>query len=779
LGDCQVQIPGDSVYIDTMYTRQNVVDKFLSREFQDIQAGMGDRTQVCAIIGPTLTESHEGMSSITENFDIPQVAYNSINHRLSRSDLFPRFSRVIPEATDWGTTLANAINRDVWRREFLAIVYEPDYGDQFESPLEGAEDTLGNFFTITEEISEGSDASVRRALEEVKAEGYRTIMYIGDRFELLDDIARIADELGLLGEGYFWILNGDVVPPKMLATVNNRVGSSLDKFLDGAAVFTNYDPFVYNPTDDAFLNAWKSQDPLLTEILNSLSPVNSDAAASDAHYFASSSYFQTETPTEYASFMYDAVMAVGISGCMYNRSSGSGHFDRILHVDFTGASGHVRFKIDEDRVHQNTRDMRDVEFGLHNIRPLETDSNGLRGYESVLYALWSNDNEYVNDTGHSEDGAWKVIDGAEFQFYGQSILEPGPTRTVAEANYIPMGTQTVGFVLVALSCFLSLFSAGWVFLHRQEKLVLASQPPFLYLLCLGSIFVAISLIFVSFDEDKGWSKSQLDAGCSVFPWFFTCGYLTIYASLTCKLWRLSQLMQFQRRVVTIYQALTPFGVIMVSTFIILLTWQIKDPLHWNRDIVSYDPLESYGECQISDGSSIHAYLFPLGFLIVVLVISTASYAWKLKDVQTDLSESRWIFFGIFTHLQTWAVGIPIVIITDGTSREAGYMMMAALTFVFSTTMVGFVIWPKIFVWFQDKYLGGADKKTIRISTQPADNFRVSGLNRTISAQSQPLTRSNSAESSKELGVLRKKALDYDQREESKLSEAESFRQEYP
>ena len=655
--DCPITLPANSLYQDSGFSRDQTVDTFLKREFEDVQKGVNPATQVCAIIGPVETEAHDGLSALTENFDIPQLAYASIQHRLSRTDLFPRFVRLIPDATDWGETLAKAFNRDLWQRNYLAIIYEPDYGDDFESPLEDAEDDLPNFLTITEEVDElEGDDSIEDALNEVVKEGYRTIMYIGDRFTLLDDIARVADGMGLLGEGYFWIISGAALQPAMLPTVRAQVGSPLDKLLNGAAMFTNYDPFVYNATSDKFLEAWKNQNEQLIAELNAKSPkpqgdeegVAGNIVSDASFYTAESDYFETEVPTEYASFIYDAVVAAGIGACRAFVQDGENgqHYESILQSSFTGASGNVRFKNNDDGEPENSRDMTDVTFGIHNIRPTETDASGQRGYESILFATWNEENEHINPQGEVESGAWKVLDGVDFLYFGQTSDEPTPLRTVANANYIPTSTQRIGFALVGLSCFLSLASGGWVLVNRKEKIVTAGQPPFLYILCFGSILVAISLIFISFDEDKGFSKTQLDRGCSVFPWLFMFGYLTIYCSLLCKLWRLSKLMQLRRRKVTIHQVLAPFGIIMLCTLLVLLIWQLNDPLVWVRTVVNLDPLETYGECRVE--GNLLAYLIPLGFLIVLVTVGTAVYAWKLKDVQSDLSESKYV--DIVTHI---------------------------------------------------------------------------------------------------------------------------------
>ena len=147
----------------------------------------------------------------------------------------------------------------------MGIIYDRDYGEMFEDPLEDVEDEL-DYETMTEGFVEGDMGSIESALEEVIAEGYHTICLITKRFEILDDIAKVADELGLVGPDYFWLITGDALPPSLLPTVRLEKGSPLDKMLNGAALFTNYDPFVYEPQGDAFLQeVWKTQDSAMVD----------------------------------------------------------------------------------------------------------------------------------------------------------------------------------------------------------------------------------------------------------------------------------------------------------------------------------------------------------------------------------------------------------------------------------------------------------------------------------------------------------------------------------
>ena len=348
-------------------------------------------------------------------------------------------------------------------------------------------------------------------------------------------------------------------------------------------------------------------------------------------------------------------------------------------------------------------------------------------YESVLTYLYSNENEHVRADGVSEKGAWAPVDGTEFLFFDGTVNEPMPRRDIANAHYLSKGVQITGFVLAGLAFCFAVVSGAWVFANRKNKLIMASQPGFLYLLCFGAALVAPSAVFLGFDERNGASEKQLDALCSAFPWFFVIGYLTMYGALFSKLWRLSKLLQLRRKAVNSNQVLLPFVVIIACSFIVLIVWQVVDPLVWDRAVTSVgnEAYETFGQCSSVD-NGILPFLVPLGVLIFLAVTTTAVFSWKLRNVQSELSEARWIFAGIFIHMQTWLVGVPVLYITNGVSRDASYVLFVLLGFTFSTSQVALVIGPKCYANIRDKYFGGAAAPKPHICIM-GNTTRVSGL----------------------------------------------------
>jgi hypothetical protein len=382
-----------------------------------------------------------------------------------------------------------------------------------------------------------------------------------------------------------------------------------------------------------------------------------------------------------------------------------------------------------------------------------------------------------------EKGAWRNVEDTEFLFFDGTATAPLAKRTVADANYLSSSVRIIGFCLVGLSLAFSLGTAAWVFFQRKSRLITASQPEFLYLLCFGAALVATSLVFLSFDERQGFSNKKLSRMCSAFPWFFVIGYMVMYAALFSKLWRLSKLLSMRRRAIDVKQVLLPFCVILAASFIVLVVWQVVDPYTWVRSEINDDPLETLGECQSRDRADdgILPYIIPLLFLFLIVCSMTAVVAWRMKDVQAELSESKWIFFGIITHIQTWAVGIPVVIITKGVSRDAWYIIMASLAFIFPTSLVAFVIWPKIYVWARDKYFGGEPKQAVDLGAFTGrKGTQVTGLGGSDDRFSTPFPSDTSAtspvpemskitEMESDIRTLRQQLSEA----ESKVSEAES------
>lgn len=265
--------------------------------------------------------------------------------------------------------------------------------------------------------------------------------------------------------------------------------------------------------------------------------------------------------------------------------------------------------------------------------------------------------------------------------YGDQCNEP------VDYNYLT-NIRPAGLTMCALALALALVCGVWTQLHRKHRVVLASQPFFLRLICIGCFIMASAIIPLSIDDsiasNEGCSKS-----CMAFPWLLSIGFTTTFAALFSKVWRLNQVisnsMQMRRVAVKETDVILPFVVLMTANIAVLVAWTIVDPLQWVRT----EPFlfQSHGYCQSENADR---FLIPIGIingialilaniqgtcllvfygisLCICLSYTTSSYsfpAFRARNVSTEYSESSYIMFAMVSLLQSLIIGVPLLIIVN-------------------------------------------------------------------------------------------------------------------
>ena len=168
---------------------------------------------------------------------------------------------------------------------------------------------------------------------------------------------------------------------QLISILPTPPGSPRDKLLRGMAAVRVLDGFTWNESD-SFLSSWRSVDSSFVSRVNELNPVQ---VGQPGYFQAGDEYFQDpeNVPAPHSSFMYDAVMAVGMGACRaaLNDTQRSlqkdaygppplrnPHFTGIITTSFHGASGRVSFG---ERYWELTRDPESVVFGVYNIRTVD------------------------------------------------------------------------------------------------------------------------------------------------------------------------------------------------------------------------------------------------------------------------------------------------------------------------------------------------------------------------------------------------------------------------
>jgi hypothetical protein len=674
LGNCSVYFPGQ-VVADTQF------DHLVSTEavINTVQRQCTTDKQVpCGVIGPAIDRAALHLQSIAGALKIPQMVFYQMSGLLHDG------------ATVIGVTVSTqqhvvAMLSYLRGREFLFVVHGTrPQEEELANIIQRTAQDYDLQATIATVNGKPDDDAYRKVVRDIKMSGIKTIALNLQKTRTVANFARLLEEEGMFTSEYLYILNGASVPIDRFATMFAEIETDtpLDKLLSGALVFDQMDNFRWRG-DDPFLAAWRQQNSTFVDRMNSLMPLSPDKVG---FFRAPADFFQTVDPVNHVSYVYDSVMALGFGGCMEQKSSQTSpllpltnpYIDGILASEFDGASGHLSWK-----EKGSVRDSGGLYFGLYNLRRRKKvdESTGKTPFEAALVSLWS------KSTG------WEDTEGETLLFRDGSTAPLSTTREVLESNFLSAWVHGFGLALLGLAWalgFIGILLLGYL---RKDAIVQRAQPFFMQLLCGGSILTSTAIFTLSWDEGMGWSDHQLDIACMMTPWFFFVGHIVMLSVMFTKLWRVDKVMQFRRHIkVTVRNVLGPLVALLVATLAILVAWTVLDPWTWERAVVSELPYETYGEC---GNDRLWAFVGPLMGLLIFAEGTSAFFAWKTANVTDDFNDSSSIFFAICTHMQAWAIGVPILAVLGNSSSDATYLGRVLLIWIFSVSSIACVVYPKL------------------------------------------------------------------------------------
>lgn len=252
----------------------------------------------CAIAGPFSDQPALELSTLATAYQFPLVAYRAYNNRISEQAVNPFSSQVFPdlEASSeallsflFYTNRTNYINfiypandAGSQRREALTRLLDENEMQWFAEPYEVPLDYNGKQLYLT----------MRSLLEKVKEKGYRTIVVSLDDpvYEQIVPLSIAAEELGMLGNDYFWIWLGSI---DVFEDPSNLSVDSLDRLLQGSAWIAAGEEYFALPFQDPFYNTWVQQDEAFVERLEQVNPIE---AGEPGYVPASADYFQNIFP---------------------------------------------------------------------------------------------------------------------------------------------------------------------------------------------------------------------------------------------------------------------------------------------------------------------------------------------------------------------------------------------------------------------------------------------------------------------------------------------------
>ncbi|CAB9505250.1 Gamma-aminobutyric acid (GABA) B receptor [Seminavis robusta] len=302
--------------------------------------------------------------------------------------------------------------------------------------------------------------------------------------------------------------------------------------------------------------------------------------------------------------------------------------------------------------------------------------------------------------------------------YFDAVLTTNVHLTVVHRETLER-VRPYGLVLSALVVASAVAWSVWVVRQADHRVIRASQPVFLHMMCGGVLIMGLSIIPLSIDDSIAGSNDGCDKACMAFPWLLSMGFSITFAALFSKIRRINMIVantkQFRRVTVSTSDVMVPFVVICSLNVTILSIWTIVDPLVWMREDSSSSSsaeggVASVGYCSFNDSVFSVTCSILLVLVNFMAVVSSLVQLYRARGLSTMYSEGKYIAMAMGSMLQAFLSGIPILaVVTD--SPQVAYFVKSTIVFVVAMSLLTLTFLPKFFI--QQKEQSGDRTNSIR------------------------------------------------------------------
>jgi len=274
---------------------------------------------------------------------------------------------------------------------------------------------------------------------------------------------------------------------------------------------------------------------------------------------------------------------------------------------------------------------------------------------------------------------------------------PPPATVLLHLDPVARG---ICLALSALAMIASLFFLYFTISKREHRIVKASQPEFLILICIGCLLMASTIIPLSMDT-KVASERGCDVACQSKFWLISIGFCLAFTALFSKLWRVNRVMKnshgFKKVKVTPLDVIVPGAILLGCNILVLILWTVMSPLIWELKTLQYDefgrPKVQIGGCTSHDDGNALAYIGSLLAIDGIAILITLWQAYEARHITTDLSESKYIGLAVVAIFEASFIGVPVIYIVND-QPNAVLFLSSAIIFVSVLAILGFLFGPK-------------------------------------------------------------------------------------
>ena len=278
--------------------------------------------------------------------------------------------------------------------------------------------------------------------------------------------------------------------------------------------------------------------------------------------------------------------------------------------------------------------------------------------------------------------------GQAFMYAGNSTIAPPSLPLLQEKlNQIDFGVKIAGLALCGLVILMSMGWSLFTVLYRKVAVIQASQPVFLWMMCCGTFIMGCSIVPMSLEEPT--SISGLNIACMSSLWLLSVGFVTSFASLFSKLYRLNKVMskakQCRRVIVRAQDVLYPFFILLTLNVIVLSIWTAVAPLKWTRfpvnnvDIYGRS-LESFGKCA-SHNKTLETTFYMLLFVVNLSAVGFANWQSYIgRKHPSQYNETFHITISMASLFEASILSVPVLFLVQDSPSES-FLVRAILVTV--------------------------------------------------------------------------------------------------
>lgn len=466
----------------------------------------------CAFIGSRDSSETIATSTLTGLQGYPQLSGSATASELDDPGSHPLFARTVPSDRGSAVVFADFFYGTLGINRLIVLQISsggglPD-GRGFGRALElaAAIITKGQLSVVSVELALSEENSVQQVLGILQSSQYRHFLAVLDGNIDQNDLNLLMEEahkLGIAGTGehqwFFGGLDNSAGLPALISDQSFELGSALHTAYEGTGVL-----LLSDESDGTLLDRIRELNNTADlDYLSSALP-GSDRAVETIIPSIS------DLPGPYARYYYEAASAIGLAACDLDyddgvRLTGAQHYEKILLSGIPGPDGSLPYWQPEDDSSQMDR----AQLGLTDEGDYRSRDPRLADYVVLNFSAATKEQSDAapvlqllpSITHKFREGSWLELRPNAFHGGPSGAFEIS-SGFQEDASSVALWAQILAYLLLANVLGMTLKFMQWTNKNKRTKVVLASQPIFLYSVCAGIFTLSFTIIPLSIDLAK-------------------------------------------------------------------------------------------------------------------------------------------------------------------------------------------------------------------------------------------------------------------------------------